>query len=88
MEKVALIKPEGFIAILDYNNDKNTMGASCTCRYAVNFYKAFLQWRKDAGMDNEIADHLADMFKETGFKNVTVSDCAELNKRIKILRRI
>ena len=30
------------------------------------FYDAFLRWRSDAGMNNEIADHLAELMEKTG----------------------
>ncbi len=38
------------------------------------FYSAFLQWRKDAGFDNAIADHLSQMFSEIGLKDIEVEN--------------
>gem|GEM_PF-6506257 len=36
-----------------------------------SFYDAFLCWRSDTGMDNTIADHLANMFQNAGLKEIT-----------------
>ncbi len=74
---VALLKPGGTISILDYNHWK-LQWLPVAPPGMQAFYKAFLQWRKDAGMDNEIADHLAAMFEQSGLKNITVSDHSEV----------
>ena len=34
------------------------------------FYAAFLDWRADAGMDNEMADHLPGLFESLGFHSI------------------
>ena len=75
-----LLKPGGQISILDYNHEalewKPDPPASMK-----KFYRAFLDWRSDAGMDNEIADHLQRHFEELGFKEIEVLDSNEIYKR-------
>ena len=34
------------------------------------FYKTFLKWRNDAGMNNGIADDLPDLLKEIGMVEI------------------
>lgn len=79
IKMAALLKPGGYVSILDYNH-KKIQWAPVIPACIQRFYKAFLQWRKDAGMDNEIADHPAAMFEETGLKNITVSNHSEITK--------
>ncbi len=43
------------------------------------FYDAFLQWRKDAGFDNGIADHLVHLFREAGFTSIATQSCHEIS---------
>jgi pyridoxal/pyridoxine/pyridoxamine kinase len=42
------------------------------------FYKAFLDWRSDAGMDNEIADHLPTYFNAAGFHSIESVEASEV----------
>src|SRR4051794_33884294 len=77
LKMVALLKPGGYVSVLDYNHER-IQWTPAIPEIMSKFYKAFLQWRKDAGMDNQIADHLANMFEEAGLKNITVSDHSEL----------
>jgi ubiquinone/menaquinone biosynthesis C-methylase UbiE len=77
LRMVALLRPGGYISVLDYNHEKIQWSPAVPGSMS-KFYEAFLQWRKDAGMDNKIADHLANMFGEAGLKNIIVSDYSEL----------
>src|SRR4051794_38283100 len=77
LKMIALLKPGGYVSVLDYNHAR-IQWVPAIPESMSKFYKAFLQWRKDAGMDNQIADHLANMFEEAGLKNITVSDHSEL----------
>jgi ubiquinone/menaquinone biosynthesis C-methylase UbiE len=77
LKMVALVKPGGYISVLDYNHEK-IQWSPAVPESMNRFYKAFLQWRKDAGMDNQVADHLANMSEEAGLKNITVSNHSEL----------
>ena len=40
-------------------------------------YDAFLKWREDSGMDNQVADHLEEQFTRMGLKNIVVDDRSE-----------
>lgn len=80
LKMTALVKPGGSISILDYNHEKIEWTPAVPA--SMNrFYKAFLQWRRDAGMDNEIADHLASMLEGAGLKHITISNHSELVAR-------
>ncbi|GAB3995899.1 hypothetical protein GCM10028807_37260 [Spirosoma daeguense] len=75
-----LLKPGGWLSILDYNHEK----ISWTPEPPVSmhlFYNAFLQWRKDAGFDNAIADQLSDLMQQLGLENVRVETQHEISLR-------
>jgi len=64
-----VLAENGCISILDYNHEKIEWNPHIpeSMHY---FYSAFLEWRKDAGFDNAIADHLHQIFTEIGLKNI------------------
>jgi len=68
----AAAKPGGRILILDYNHEKIAWEPEPPLSMK-SFYSAFLKWRSDAGMDNEIADHLPELFHKHGFENVSIT---------------
>jgi ubiquinone/menaquinone biosynthesis C-methylase UbiE len=74
------LKEDGVIAILDYNHEKITFTPALPVEMQ-RFYTAFLQWRKEAGFDNAIADNLPHIFTELGFKNINVEAQHELTKK-------
>ncbi len=76
LKMLTLLKPGGLISILDYNHEKIQWTPAIPASMQ-QFYHAFLLWRKDAGMDNQIADRLAGMFKGSGVRNITVSNHSE-----------
>ena len=61
----SLLKPGGQISILDYNHEKLEWDPQPPKSMQL-FYAAFLKWRADAGMNNQIADDLAGYFQEAG----------------------
>jgi len=65
----SLLKPNGTISILDYNHTTLEWNPEPPASMRT-YYSAFLKWRADAGMNNAIAEDLADMLKEVGFKSV------------------
>jgi SAM-dependent methyltransferase len=73
----SLLKPGGYISILDYNHARLEW-APAPPESMRQFYQAFLHWRADAGMDNEIADHLPELFNSLGFTDVTVLPADEV----------
>jgi SAM-dependent methyltransferase len=57
----AALKPGGQMAVLDYNHE-NIAWQPPPPESMRTFYRAFLKWRAEAGMDNAVADHLHDLF--------------------------
>ena len=61
-------RPGGRVVVLDYHlRMSRTPEPPATMR---TFHAAFLRWRAAAGLDNEIADHLAAMFTSVGLRDV------------------
>jgi ubiquinone/menaquinone biosynthesis C-methylase UbiE len=75
-----LLKPGGILSILDYNHAQIQWSPDPPAEMQ-RFYRAFLQWRQDAGFDNAIADHLAEMFEKTGLQGIQVEEQHELSQR-------
>lgn len=68
---VSTVKPGGRVVILDYNHEKIEWTPEPP-ESVKSFYQAFLLWRADAGMNNQIADHLEVMFQQVGLEEMTV----------------
>jgi len=75
-----LLKKDACISILDYNHEKIEWKPNIPDSMHY-FYSAFLEWRKDAGFDNAIADHLEQMFSEIGLNNIIIEDQFEKIKK-------
>jgi ubiquinone/menaquinone biosynthesis C-methylase UbiE len=75
-----LVKPGGILHILDYNHHKIEWVPKVPESMAV-FYQAFLDWRKDAGMNNKIADYLERDFQTLGLHHIRVIDQTEYSER-------
>jgi ubiquinone/menaquinone biosynthesis C-methylase UbiE len=73
-----LLKPGGIISILDYNHEKITWQPEPP-QTMKRFYGAFLHWRKEAGFDNAIADHLNEIMNRIGLKDVKISEQHEVS---------
>lgn len=65
----SLLKPNGVISILDYNHN-NLEWNPKPPESMKEFYKIFLKWRNDAGMNNGIADDLPSLMKEIGMNAI------------------
>ncbi|HEX8059702.1 MAG TPA: methyltransferase domain-containing protein [Cyclobacteriaceae bacterium] len=65
----SMLKQGGTLSILDYNHTKVewTPEPPLIMR---KFYSAFLKWRSEAGMNNQVGDDLPRLFEEAGFKNI------------------
>lgn len=72
--------PGGRVLVLDYNHEKAVWKPEPPAAFR-RFYDAFLAWRAEAGMDNAIADHLAEMFAQAGLQNVTITPQHEKTTR-------
>ena len=65
----SLLKPNGQISILDYDHTNLDWNPSPP-KSMQEFYKTFLKWRQDAGMNNRIAEDLPSLLKEVGFHSI------------------
>jgi ubiquinone/menaquinone biosynthesis C-methylase UbiE len=65
----SLLKPNGQISILDYDHT-NLIWNPLPPESMQEFYKTFLKWRADAGMNNQIAEDLPQLVKEAGFHSI------------------
>lgn len=77
---VALLKSGGKISINDYNHTKIEW-LPAPPKSMLDFYEAFLNWRKDAGFDNEIADNLTNIYKNLGLTSINVVPQHEVSTR-------
>jgi ubiquinone/menaquinone biosynthesis C-methylase UbiE len=74
------LKPGGLLSVLDYNHEKITWNPAPPASMLL-FYEAFLRWRADAGMQNDIADRLAGYFETAGLREVASTDQSETVRR-------
>jgi ubiquinone/menaquinone biosynthesis C-methylase UbiE len=65
----SMLKPGGMISILDYNHNNLEWNPEPPDSMK-KFYNTFLNWRKDAGMNNQIAEDLIQILKDTGFNSI------------------
>jgi ubiquinone/menaquinone biosynthesis C-methylase UbiE len=72
----SFLKPGGQLSILDYNHEALEWMPQSPDSMR-KFFQAFLQWRADAGMDNRIAEHLGDFFKQAGMNAIEVFNADE-----------
>lgn len=75
-----LVKSGGMISILDYNHTKIEWIPQPP-QSMLDFYRAFLDWRTDAGYDNAIADNLVAIYQESGLQFINLVDQHEVSRR-------
>jgi hypothetical protein len=61
--------PSGVLVVLDYNHTSNQWEPDPPGEFKL-FYNAFLAWRETNRWDNEMADHLPDLFRSSGLVEV------------------
>ena len=76
LKMMSLLKPGGQISILDYNHEALEWNPAPP-ESMQSFYRTFLQWRKDAGMNNRMADDLAELMQEAGLQVIEVFNSNE-----------
>jgi hypothetical protein len=62
-------KPTGRVVALDYNHSESQWEPDPPEEFA-SFYAAFLEWRATNGWDNDMADHLPELFRNAGLVEV------------------
>lgn len=75
-----LLKPNGQISILDYNHEAIEW-KPLPPKSMQEFYKIFLKWRKDAGMNNRIAEDLSIMMNDVGLNSIEEINSNEYYER-------
>ena len=73
-------RPGGLLVVLDYNLHR-TLWEPSPPDSVHQFYSAFLRWRADAGMSNEMADHLPRLFTELGLGEIRSTPQLEIAHR-------
>jgi ubiquinone/menaquinone biosynthesis C-methylase UbiE len=73
-------RPGGYVVTLEYNHEK-IIWEPTPPRSMQHFYRAFLQWRAEAGMDNTLADHLADLYAQCGCVDIVSTPQPEVSTR-------
>ncbi|MFD2145562.1 class I SAM-dependent methyltransferase [Mucilaginibacter antarcticus] len=76
----SLLKPGGWLSVLDYDHNAIEWQPEPPVSMQV-FYAAFLKWRKDAGMNNRVAEDAAGYFKGVGIQNIEVHNAEETYKK-------
>lgn len=76
----SLLRPGGVVSILDYNHSA-LQWEPLPPQSMLTFYDAFLRWRADAGMNNQIADDLQEYFSEAGFHSIEVIKADEVYRK-------
>lgn len=61
--------PSGVVVALDYNHIANEWEPAPPVEFQA-FYQAFLKWREAHRWDNEMADHLPEIFRAAGLGDV------------------
>lgn len=62
-------KPSGVLVVLDYNHASNEWEPDPPAEFKL-FYNAFLAWRHTNAWDNEMADHLPELFRSAGLVDI------------------
>ena len=76
----SLLNPGGQISILDYNHTALQFTPEPP-KSMQDFYKKWLQWRSDSGMNNQISEDLPTYFKNVGLKNIQTENANEQYKK-------
>jgi hypothetical protein len=74
------VKPGGSVVTLEYNHEK-IVWEPAPPRSMQHFYRAFLRWRAEAGMDNTLADRLVDLYAQCGFEDVVSTPQHEVSMK-------
>jgi ubiquinone/menaquinone biosynthesis C-methylase UbiE len=72
----SMLREGGLLSILDYNHKKIQWTPEPPA-IMKKFYAAFLKWRENSGMNNQVADDLAHLLKDAGFQNIEVINSDE-----------
>lgn len=74
------LKPGGLLLVLDYNHEKIAWKPDPPPSMQ-HFYCTFLDWRSGQGLDNAIADRLAEIYSAQGLREIEVHPHHEATDR-------
>jgi len=77
---VKAAKPSGMIVVLDYNHTGNVWEPDPPADFS-RFYNAFLAWRQANHWDNQMAEHLPELFRSAGLHDIQSHVQDEVVKR-------
>ncbi len=72
----SLLKSNGGLSVLDYIHEDISWEPKVPDSMQ-GFYQSWLNWRRDSGMNNRMADDLPDLFREAGFQNIEIYEANE-----------
>ena len=73
---ISFLKPKGILSVLDYIHEDIEWKPEIP-ESMDSFYKCWLKWRSDNGMNNRMAECLAIIFNEYGLRNIEVRESNE-----------
>jgi len=76
----AAARPGGRVVVLEYNHEK-IVWEPAPPPSMQHFYRAFLHWRAEAGMDNALADHLTDLYAQCGLMDIVHTPQHEISSK-------
>lgn len=79
-QMAGMLRPGGRLFLLDYNHEKAQLTPPPPPSM-LHFRERYLKWRAEAGMDNEVADHLAGFLREAGLRDIEVVEAHERTRR-------
>jgi hypothetical protein len=77
---LSVTKAGGKVVVLDYNHLKLEQHPAQPASLTA-VLERYLDWRSDAGMNNQIADHLEGMFAQAGLQQITITPHHESTQR-------
>lgn len=79
-QMAGMLRAGGRLFLLDYNHLRAQLTPPPPPSM-LHFRERYLAWRAEAGMDNEVADHLADLLGAAGLGDIEVVEAHEQTRR-------
>jgi len=79
-QMAGMLRPGGRLFLLDYNHLRAQLTPPPPPSM-LHFRQRYLDWRAEAGMNNEVADHLAEMLVAAGLTRIEVVQAHEQTRR-------
>lgn len=79
-QMAGMLRPGGHLFLLDYNHLRAALTPPPPPSM-LHFRERYLAWRAEAGMHNEVADHLEGFLREAGLDDIGVVEAHERTRR-------